>query len=146
MAAWRSVAKQGWKLLDSGAIRELSEYNRAMKSVHGGLVALFETTVGISSTSLGHMSPSASSIASALFVASNELASCSNEEWDAALDLLQSLLQAKITNYAIALAIISRDEQTLRTFAEEHPRVWTNLSNLISNDVHLCSFSSIVNM
>ena len=146
VAAWRSVAKQGWKLLDSGAIRELSEYNRAMKSVHGGLVALFETTVGISSTSLGHMSPSASSIASALFVASNELASCSNEEWDAALDLLQSLLQAKITNYAIALAIISRDEQTLRTFAEEHPRVWTNLSNLISNDVHLCSFSSIVNM
>ena len=146
VAAWRSVAKQGWKLLDSGAIRELSEFNRAMKSVHGGLAALLETTVGICSTSLGHMTPSASSIASALFVASSELASCSNEEWDAALDLLESLRNARITNYAIALAIISRDEHMLRKFAEEHPLVWTALSNLISNDVHLCSFSSIVNM
>lgn len=144
ISAWRVLAKHGWKLLDSGAVRDLASLNRAMHHLHGGLAALLSTTKEITPTALGHTTPSASSIASALFIASNEFATARQDEWESADGLMESLIKAGAVNYAVGLAIVLGNESFLETFRSQHPKVWTLLQDLISNDVHLCSFSALV--
>ena len=142
--AWRALAKQAWRLLDSGSVRELIALDNAMRGLHGGLSALFDTTKHLHSCSLGHTTPSASLIASALFIASNEMASASEAELECMPCLLQSMLDAGNVNYAIALAIVATDVHVMRDFAEKHMKTWETLETLVSNDVHLCSFSSVL--
>lgn len=142
--AWRSLAKQAWRLLDSGSVRELAALDKAMEGVYGGLSALFETTKELHACSLGHRTPSASLIANALFISSNEMASASESELESIPGLLQSLLEAGNINYAVALAIVANNQKVMRAFVEENSRTWESLQTLISNDVHLCAFSSVL--
>ena len=141
--AWRTLARQAWRLLDSGNIKELAVFDKAMKGLFGGLSALFKTTKSLHPTSLGHTTPSASMIASALFVVSNELASAQNE-LELIPDLLQSLLDSGNINYAIALAIVANEHDVTTKFCVENKKVWESLCTLIANDVHLCAFTSVL--
>jgi hypothetical protein len=141
--AWRTLARQAWRLLDSGNIKELAVFDKAMKGLFGGLSALFKTTKSLHPTSLGHTTPSASMIASALFVVSNELASAQNE-LELIPDLLQSLLNSGNINYAIALAIVANEHDVTTKFCVENKKVWESLGTLIANDVHLCAFTSVL--
>ncbi|WPT12892.1 RAB6A-GEF complex partner protein 1 [Picochlorum sp. SENEW3] len=141
--AWRTLARQAWRLLDSGNIKELAVFDKAMKGLFGGLSALFKTTKSLHPTSLGHTTPSSSMIASALFVVSNELASAQNE-LELIPDLLQSLLDSGNINYAIALAIVANEHAVTTKFCAENKKVWESLATLIANDVHLCAFTSVL--
>lgn len=142
--AWRSLAKQAWQLLDSGSVRELALLNKSMTGVYGGLSALFQTTHQLHPCSLGHRTPSASLIANALFISSNEMASASELELESIPGLLESLLRSGNINYAVALAIVANDQHVMNAFVEENRRTWESLQTLISNDVHLCAFSSVL--
>ena len=142
--AWRLLAKQAWQLLDSGSVRELASFNKAMDGVFGGLSALFTTTNQLIPCSLGHRTPSASLIANALFISSNEMASASESELESVPGLLESLLRSGNVNYALALAIVANNQKVMQAFMEENRRTWEALQTLISNDVHLCAFSSVL--
>jgi len=142
--AWKLLAKHAWHILDDGNIRELASMDKAMTGVHGGLAALLQTTKHLHACSLGHITPSSSLIANALFIAGNEMTSASAAELDFLPGLMQSLLAAGCVNYALALAIVSNDALVMRDFAENNKDTWDRLSLLVSNDVHLCSFASVV--
>jgi hypothetical protein len=142
--AWEIMAKHAWRVLDDGNVRELASLDRAMSGVHGGLVSLLHTTKHMHSCSLGHITPSASLIANALFIAGNELASASEAELEEIPGLMQTLLEAGCINYALALAIVSNNVPMMNEFAEHNQHTWDSLLALISNDVHLCSFASVL--
>jgi len=142
--AWRLLAKQAWHLLDSGSVRELATLNKAIDGVFGGLSELFRTTNQLHPCSLGHRTPSASLIANALFISSNEMATASESELESIPGLLESLLRAGNVNYALALAIVANNQNVMKAFVEENRRTWEALQTLISNDVHLCAFSSVL--
>lgn len=165
--AWVAIGRHAWKLLDSGALRELSRLGIAMGTLHGGLSALLSTTAREMALSQTHTEPSAAAIASALFVASNEFASSSTisrvssrkvvgssvkgnraesaaERSKAIAELQKACRSAGCVNHAAALALLSGDIEQTDVFAAEHPRVWAVLTDLIANDVHLCGFMSLM--
>jgi hypothetical protein len=142
--AWKLLAKQAWRLLDDGNIRELASLDWAISGLHGGLAALLRTTIQLHSCSLGHITPSASLIANALFIAGNEIASATEAELGSIPRLMQSLLSAGCINYGVALAISMNDAIVMLDFAENNEHTWNNLQALISNDVHLCSYASVL--
>ncbi len=141
---WKLVSKHAWHILDDGNVRELASMDMAMGGVHGGLAALLQTTRHLHACSLGHITPSASLIANALFIAGNEMTSASTTELEEIPHLMQSLLAAGCVNYGLALAIVSSNVTVMRDFAEENKNTWDRLIALISNDVHLCSFASVL--
>jgi len=69
------MGTHAWKLLDAGALKVLAGMGMALGDLHGGLAAVLSTTAADVPLSLGHTTPSAAAIASALFVVSNEFAS-----------------------------------------------------------------------
>ena len=96
--------------------------------------------------SLPPPTPPAAAIASALFVASNELAAVpSDPEQAATAELLASALRAAgCANYAAALSLLLGERRALVALAREQPAVWLELGDLISNDVHLCGFAGVM--
>ena len=145
VGAWRAMGQHAWKLLDSGALRELAAFNLAMANVHGGLSALLSTTAREVPLSIGHMTPSAASIASALFVASNEFAASDGDGDAFVAEALQGTCTAAgCVNQAMALALMLGDSDSVDTFSDEYPAVWEMLTDLVANDVHLCSFTGIM--
>jgi hypothetical protein len=147
VSAWKVMGRHAWKLLDSGALRELASFGTAMSNLHGGLPALLSTAAGEVPLSLAHTTPSAAAIASALFVASNEFATAAESDFDAAAaaeSLEMTCSAAGCVNHAMALALMLGDTTAVEAFAAEHPRVWSVLTELIANDVHLCAFSGLV--
>lgn len=147
VGAWRVMGRHAWKLLDSGALRELASFGAAMSNLHGGLPALLSTAAGEVPLSLAHTTPSAAAIASALFVASNEFATATESDVDAAAaaeSLEMTCAAAGCVNHAMALALMLGDTAAVEAFAAEHQRVWALLTELIANDVHLCAFSGLL--
>lgn len=145
--AWRAVGKHAWKLVDSGSLRGLSEMQAAFGDLHGGLAALLSTTAGEVVFSLSHVTPSAPAIASALFVVSNEFSGALEGDVQvegAARELAKALAAARCINIAIALALMLGDFDSITAFERKHPQIWSALVDLIANDVHLCSFTSIL--
>jgi hypothetical protein len=147
VSAWKVMGRHAWKLLDFGALRELASFGAAMSNLHGGLPALLSTAAGEVPLSLAHTTPSAAAIASALFVASNEFATAAESDVDAAVaaeSLEMTCNAAGCVNHATALALLLGDTSAVEVFAEQHPRVWSLLTELIANDVHLCAFSGLL--
>lgn len=144
--AWRAMGNHAWRLLDAGALRELAAMGLALGDLHGGLAAVLSTTAGDVPLSLGHTTPSAAAIASALFVASNEFAAADSDAdvAVAAQTLLQACYAARCANHVAALSLVLGDAGRLESFSAEHPRVWALLQDLIANDVHLCSFVPVL--
>jgi hypothetical protein len=141
---WKLLAKHAWHILEDGNVRELASMAEAMAGVHGGLAALLQTTRHLNACSLSHITPSASLIANALFISGNEMTSASETELEEIPELMQSLLAAGCINYGLALAIVSSNADVMREFAEQNRDTWDRLIALISNDVHLCSFASVL--
>lgn len=147
VSAWRVMGRHAWKLLDSGALRELASFGAAMSNLHGGLSALLSTAAGEVPLSLAHTTPSAAAIASALFVASNEFATATESDVDAAeaAELLEmTCAAAGCVNHAMALHLMLGDTAAVEAFAAEHQKVWSVMTELIANDVHLCAFSGLL--
>ncbi|KAH7624062.1 hypothetical protein Ndes2526B_g01314 [Nannochloris sp. 'desiccata'] len=147
VSAWKVMGRHAWKLLDSGALRELASFGAAMSNLHGGLPALLSTAAGEVPLSLAHTTPSAAAIASALFVASNEFATAAESDVDAAAaaeSLEMTCAAAGCVNHAMALALMLGDTVAVEAFAADQPRVWSLLAELIANDVHLCAFSGLL--
>ena len=141
---WKLLAKHAWHILEDGNVRELASMDKALAGVHGGLAALLQTTRHLNACSLSHITPSASLIANALFISGNEMTSASENELEEIPDLMQSLLAAGCINYGLALAIVSSNVAVMRDFAAQNKDTWDRLIALISNDVHLCSFASVL--
>ena len=72
------------------------------------------------------------------------MATASESELESIPGLLESLLRAGNVNYALALAIVVNNQNVMKAFVEENRRTWEALQTLISNDVHLCAFSSVL--
>ena len=141
---WKLMAKHAWHILEDGNVRELASMDTALAGVHGGLTTLLQTTKHLNPCSLSHITPSASLIANALFISGNEMTSASATELEEIPGLMQSLLAAGCINYGLALAIVSSDVTVMREFAAKNKDTWDRLIALISNDVHLCSFASVL--
>lgn len=159
IAAWHGMGRHAWKLLDSGGLRELAEFCKKMLDVHGGLASLLLTTANdVASSFPGgnakrmpaevlQKGPNAASVASALFVISNEFASVLEgnvETFVAAKQLCEALKKARCINYAIALSLFLGDASDMEEYSVEYPEMWPALVELVSNDVHLCAFTGIV--
>jgi len=145
--AWKTVGKHAWRLLDSGSLRELCKMQTAFGKLHGGLAALLSTTAGEVVFSLGHLTPSAPAIASALFLVSNEFSSALEGDIQmelAARELARALEIAGCINHSTAIALVLGDLDVVRAFEAKNPQVWSVLVELVANDVHLCSFTSIL--
>jgi WD40 repeat protein len=145
--AWKTVGKHAWRLLDSGSLRELCKMQTAFGKLHGGLAALLSTTAGEVVFSLGHLTPSAPAIASALFLVSNEFSSALEGDVQmelAARELARALEIAGCINHSMAIVLVLGDLDVVRAFEAKNPQVWSVLVELVANDVHLCSFTSIL--
>ena len=146
VSTWRTMGRHAWKLLDSGALRELASFGLAMNNLHGGLPALLSTTAGEVPLALAHTTISAAAIASALFVASNEFAGADSDPdtASAAAGLQMTFMSAGCVNHAAALALMLGDGAAVEAFSNEHPRMWGVLTDLVANDVHLCAFAGMM--
>ena len=161
VVAWYMMGVHAWKLLESGALKDLSLFCQKMDGLHGGMSALLSTTSDgvpryfpndlmtekLENTNELRKEPDAPSVASSLFVISNEFSSLLDGDVDAfvaAKELCLSLKQAKCINHSIALSLFLGDASEMEYFSAEYPDVWPELVKLVSNDVHLCAFTGIV--
>ena len=148
--AWLSICRHAWKLVDAGSFRLLALLGVALAPLASQGGGLEHVLLGLPREELKAMEPhftlTAAGIASALFVATNELAGVGEDGTltHAAQNLLSAFDRVGLVNQHAALAILLGEEETSQAVHEQHPQIWRDLQDLILNDVHLCGYSMVV--
>lgn len=133
--AWEVIGRHAFLLLDQGRLRELARLGSAFAHMGAGLRGLLAAATV---DSISFRAPSTMAIVSALAVTSAELAPSSPGDLDSEADARFLLAVTEehpgCEAWAVALAVVVRDETALRVFMQRRPDTWQGFLGIVSRD------------
>ncbi|GAB4817477.1 hypothetical protein N2152v2_004523 [Parachlorella kessleri] len=148
MDACRLVSRHAWKLLDSGALRQLVALAAALCALPGGALAGLMSGAAWRDPAQAqqHTTPTAAAVASALFVALNEFPALNSDPDSAAaaISLLTLCCDAGCVNHAAALGLLLGDEEAVAAYRRASPQQAEELAGMLAKDAYLSGFAGLL--